>query len=160
MGCAQSQQPQQIEEKRFDFTMEWTKIGEFDDVFRSVAEPLQTLVRETTTFNDGKRTLKMRVGTRKRLRDQTLADTLMAMMYCYSAQSNGDLTQLHFTKVKRSPFIDVDRSTLRKEFQPIPIAFETFVNRMTQVTERLEPLAHEITHAAEQCAGTVYLRFP
>jgi len=139
--------------------MERTRVHEFDSVFEGVAEPLATLLDTRNTMMKGKRELEEATGTRKRLKDGTFTDTVMGMLFCYSASTNGNLSELDFHTTKHAPYFNVKKSSLRPEFQKIPNAFEYFLEKLAKVPEKLAPLAGQIKDAAERCAGKSLCRF-
>ena len=155
MGCAQSQQSLAPGETKpaFNFRMELTHIPEYDSVFSGLSHPLTTLSDTSSSFSQAKHQYTLSVGLCKRLRDKTIPDLVLAMLYCYSASSNGDLTSLKFKATKSPPFYDVNKASLRPEFRNIPNAFEHFVKNLTEVPERLEPLREQIETGASRCAG-------
>lgn len=160
MGCGSSSSSGGNKKKKIDFEMERTRIHEFDSVFEGVGEPLSTLLDTRKTMMKGKRELEEATGTRKRLKDGTFTDTVMGMLFCYSASTNGDLSELSFRSTKHAPYIEVKKSSLRPEFQKIPNAFEYFIEKLAKVPEKLAPLAGQIKDAAERCAGKCLRRLP
>lgn len=153
MGCGSSSSSGGHKKNKIDFDMERTRVHEFDSVFEGVAEPLSTLLDTRNTLMKGKRELEQAAGTRKRLKDATFTDNVMGMMYCYSASTNGDLSELEFRCTKHAPYFNVKKSSLRPEFQKIPNAFEYFLEKLLKVPEKLSPLAGQIKDAAERAAG-------
>lgn len=156
MGCAQSQQPLAPGASKpvVNFRMELTHIPEYDTFFSGLSVPLTTLNDTSTSFSQAKRQYTINVGLYKRLRDKTIPDLILAMLYCYSASSNGDLSSLKFKATTSPPFYDVNKESLRPEFRNIPISFELFVKTLMQVPDRLEPLRDQIDTAATRCAGS------
>lgn len=161
MGCAKSQHEDTAKPKeKFDFYMTTTHIPEFDSVFNGVATPLRTLTEICESFSYSHRNFTSAVGVRKRIQQKTIADAVMAMLYCYSTSSNGDLETLKLKVTKAPPFYDVNKDSLRPEFRQIPGYFESFVATLIRVTDRLEPLKDQIETAASRCAGSEYVDFP
>lgn len=153
MGCGSSSSSGGHKKNKIDFEMERTRVHEFDSVFEGVAEPLSTLLETRNTLMKGKRELEQAAGTRKRLKDATFTDNVMGMMFCYSASTNGNLSELDFHCTKHAPYFNVKKSSLRPEFQKIPNAFEYFLEKLLKVPEKLSPLAGQIKDAAERAAG-------
>ena len=160
MGCGSSSSSGGQKKKKIDFDMDNTHIPEFDSVFQGVAEPLETLRDTRHTFLKGKKELAEATGTHKRLKDGTLTDTIMGMLYCYSASTNGNLSEIEFRATKHAPFITVKKSSLRPEYHGIPSAFDYFIEKLAKVPEKLQPLLGQIKEAAERCAGNLYFRLP
>lgn len=155
MGCAQSQQPLApgATKPAFNFRMELTHIPEYDTVFSGLSAPLTTLSDTSSSFSQAKRQFTITVGLYKRLREKTIPDLVLGMLYCYSASSNGDLSSLKFKATPSPPFYDVNKESLRPECRYIPNAFENFVKTLIQVPTRLEPLREQIETGATRCAG-------
>ena len=153
MGCGGSSASAGHKKAKLDMSMDYTKIAEFDTLFQSVAEPLQTLLEVRNTLNKAKHELERFTGTRKRLKDPTFTDTVMGMMYCYATSCNGNFAELEFRAQKSMPYINVKKSSLKEEFKRIPNGFEEFVEKLAKVPDKLAPLAGQIKEAAERCAG-------
>jgi hypothetical protein len=84
MGCGGSKG------KGDNLVMEPTKIPEFDEVFNSAAEPLETISTVDKSLTKALSEFERHCHVMA-IRDHTIKDAVMVMLYCLSASGDGDL---------------------------------------------------------------------
>lgn len=151
MGCGGSKRDAGHKDK-VNFDMEKTKVPQLDEVFDSAAGPLQTLKEVYDTLHKAIAGFETQTHA-KLLKNHTVEDSIMIMLYCFSASSNGDFGKLEYRTSHDAPWIYVKKDSLEHQHWPITDAWWYFAVELEKIPGRLEPLAGDIRRIVETATG-------
>ena len=127
-----------------DFDLKETGIARVDTLLRDARTILKILRRVQDSLTRAYARLQKITAT-VYLIEPTLKDSVMAMLFIYSASSRGHLERVGFEMGDKEPFISVCKDSLLPEHQDIAEAWNDFAAALTESGPKLATLKTQLT---------------
>lgn len=157
MGCGLGKKKVTLQ---VDFCMEETGDTHYDSVFHELETPLSKLAKTLQRLTEALKEFQREVGILRQLKCPTFFDSLMAMLFCYSASGQGSLEAVAFELVQTPPFIQVNSKLLYTEHRKMVSAWSRVVTLARKAPRKLEGLAPAVNSALSEAAGDFYIGLP
>lgn len=131
----------------------------YDELFKGLEEPLSRIADVRNQLKQAHTAFQKAVGTFKQVRNPTFLDSLMAMLFCFSASGEGYLTNLNFKLTPTVPFFSLNENLLYREHRGIVPAWSRLVTLAEGIPGELRPLERRLEKAIEESASKRDLDF-
>ena len=135
--------------QKIKLNIKWTGIYDIDELFRAAAEPLQTLHDVSSSITKSSKALKKATFTHV-IVDCTLTDSIIGMLYVFSANSDGVIKHLEFMIESESPYIFINKKKLPVDVVNIYEAWEAVCSALKTAPGKLEDLSPQIQNLIEE----------
>jgi prefoldin subunit 5 len=149
MGCGGSKKGKK---ERCDMTMEPTGNSDIDALFTNMAGPLTTLADVVNTLKKGENKMRRRTHAYL-LKNCTLEDSVTAMLYGLSGETNGDFDKIELKIVVESPYIKISKHKVDEEYHEVIEAWNYLMEKLISATEQLAELPSKINDMVEEAKG-------
>ena len=155
MGCGISKRKVAA---KVDLILEDSGDPHFDSIFRELEVPLQKLTKARKKTKQAIKIFAKEVGTHKQLKNPTFFDSVMAMLFCFSASGEGNLENINFCYSQEPPFVTVNSDMLYLEHRKIVPAWNRVVSLAHKVPVKLAPLQEKIEAAIQVTSSKLLCR--
>lgn len=138
MGCGGSKKKQRINLK-----METCGISDIDNLFTAAADPIQNLEDVSRSLNKTIKKFKRATGANI-LKDSTFNDAITAMLYAYSASTNGNFSEIEFRIMDHSPYVGVNKHSIKHEQKEISEAWDDIATALIETPPKMVELPGQI----------------
>lgn len=135
--------------KKIKLNIKWTGLYELDEMFRAAAAPLQTLDELSSSITDSSEVLKKVTFTHVVV-GCTLTDSILGMLFCFSANFDGVLDALEFKIKNDPPYLGINKKKLPKDVVHIYEAFEDVVKALLTAPGQIQELQPQIQNLIEE----------
>ena len=157
MGCGLGRKKVTLQ---VDFCMEETGDSHYDSLFHELELPLSKLAKTHYRLTAALKDFQREVGTLRLLKSPTFFDSLMAMLFCFSASGQGSLETIAFELTPTLPFIQVNTRLLYMEHRKIVPAWARVMAQASKAPRRLAVLLPIVETALLETAGELYVGIP
>lgn len=140
--------------------MEETGDSRYDSLFQELETPLSKLAKTHYRLREALKNFQREVGTLRQLKSPTFFDSLMAMLFCFSASGQGSLETIDFELTSALPFIQVNTRMLYMEHRKIMPAWTRIVTQASKAPTRLAALVPIVESALRETAGECHIGLP
>lgn len=150
MGCGASKRKVGTS---VDLALEDTGDQRLDEAFRELQTPLLTLTEARIKLAKAMKDFAKEVGTHKQLANPTFFDSLMAMLFCFSASGEGLLENVDFAYSQSPPFIAVNTDLLYIEHRKIVPVWNHLVTLAHELPGQLKDLPELVQRAIQETSS-------
>ena len=135
--------------KKLKLNIKSTGLTAIDELFRSAAAPLQTLHEVSSSVRKTKKSFK-RITFTHVVIDSTLTDSIIGMIYCFSANTDGVLNSVEFELTEGPPYIGINKNKIPRDVVNIFEAWEALCDALYKAPGKLQELEPEIHSLVEE----------
>lgn len=135
--------------KKPDLNMSTCGIYDVDQMFAAIADPLKNLNNTTKRLTRALKDFKRATGTHV-LKRSEFKDSIIGMLYAYSAGSNGDFSKIGLKFLSSKPYLEVNRDSIRVEHRPISNTWDRVLAQLEETPEQLKELKGQIENFSEE----------
>jgi uncharacterized protein YfeS len=147
MGCGGSKKSGKKE--KLDMTMEKSGHADIDSLFTNMTEPLNTLAEIANMLRKAEDRMSKTTYSYL-LRDPTLVDSITAMLYGFSAATDGDFDKIELKIQGDSPYIAVSHHKLPPDMHPVADAWNFLAEKIIDTGKKLITLPKQILDLVEE----------
>ena len=147
MGCGGSKK---TGKQRVDLKMDPTGNDDIDDMFLDFIVPLQTLGAISNDIFNAEWKLK-RVTETYLLKNATLEDSILAMLYALVASVGGNIEQIGLTIEFEAPYIKFKKEKVNPSFLEVFEVWKYLVDVITDAAKKIEQLPKQIEELPGKC---------
>ena len=147
MGCGGSKR---TGKQWVDMKMEPTGNDDIDDMFNDFIVPLQTLAGISNDIFNAEWKLK-RVTETYLLKDATLEDSVIAMLYAFISCVDGNIQQLGLSIEFEAPYIKFNKEKINADFLEVFEVWKFLVDVISDAVKKIEELPGQIEELPGKC---------
>ena len=132
--------------------MEKTGVNDIDNIFDSVVTPLNTLAELNNLLKKGENKIRRRTHAYL-LTACTLEDSITALLYAISADTNGDFDKAELKVTSDPPYLKVSKHHVDKQFHEAIDAWNYLVEKLIEATAKLADLPGQINTIVQEASG-------
>ena len=130
MGCSCSHKLEDDSSpKKNNLRIEESQVESIDELYEEAAEVLLLIKAEYRAIAESKIALYMYTGA-DQIKSHKLKDAILAILWAFSALTNGRLKQIGFQTIKQPPYFVVDEELLTAEHLALVSAWKQVVNSL------------------------------
>ena len=149
MGCGGSKSHKK---EKCNMDMEKTGVNDIDNIFDSVVTPLNTLAELNNLLKKGENKIRRRTHAYL-LTACTLEDSITALLYAISADTNGDFDKAELKVTSDPPYLKVSKHHVDKQFHEAIDAWNYLVEKLIEATAKLADLPGQINTIVQEASG-------
>ena len=149
MGCGGSKTHKK---EKCNMDLEKTGISDIDNIFDSIAAPMLTLAELNNLLKKGENKIKRRTHTYL-LTGWTLEDSIIAILFAISAETNGDFDKAGLKFTPEPPFLNISKELVDKLFHEVVDAWDYLVEKIMDASAKLIELPGQIATIIQEAPG-------
>jgi hypothetical protein len=149
MGCGGSKSHKK---EKCNMDMEKTEVQDVDSIFDAIAAPLSTLAEINNLLKKGINKIRRRTHAYL-VTGCTLEDSITALLYGLSADTDGDFDKVELKVSSDAPYLKISKHKVDKEFHEAIDAWNYLIEKLEEAIVKMVDLPGQISTIVQECSS-------